>query len=333
MHSPKPKYSIPKVLVGIPCFNEEEHLADTLKDLKEVLPYNSAKIRIIVFDDGSDDDSVSISLASGISVHRSYGNRGLGENFRNIVAHAIDGGYDLLLTCDADGQFPPQEVKKVLDKAISSNLDLVLGSRFLNPEWSYSIPVARKRGNRVVRFMVSSISGRKISDATCGLRAYSRKSLMSLHTKEKFSYTIESLTQLLIANVDVEEVPIKVKYFEDRKSVISGSLIKYGAKTLLISARLIVGVALSRFLKLSSLLLVPGIFLVGAFFISSISSGRFSGNLYLGLSGVSIIAFSLGTFFFYLISSKMDILQMKLIQIQSYVSPRDMVCHDCILTD
>jgi glycosyltransferase involved in cell wall biosynthesis len=295
-----------RVLVAIPCFNEESHISETVRSLKTQLSKLIDSLDLIVFDDSSTDNSVEAALQAGAVVHTNRTNRGLGNNFNNIVNHALAGNYDYLLTCDGDGQFPPNEVEKVLSKALVGDYDLVLASRFINKEWSNFVPKTRRFGNRVVREIVKIISGKRVSDATCGLRVYDKHALAILNPNEKFSYTVESITQLLLANVKVLEVPIQVLYFENRKSTISGSLFKYGVKTISIASRLAISIALTRMLRKSAWLLAIGIFLEILFFYQSHKSGQFSGNLYLGLSGAMIFTIGLGSFFFYLISSKLD---------------------------
>jgi glycosyltransferase involved in cell wall biosynthesis len=295
-----------KVLLGIPCFNEEAQISQTIHELTSELQDHFNSIEIVVFDDASTDQSVQLALKAGASVHVSRTNRGLGNNFRKIVSHAIAGNYDFLLTVDADGQFPPKEVRKVFLSALESDSDVTLASRFLNDEWAAEVPKARARGNKVVRKLVNVISGKKVSDATCGLRVYNRNAFTNLYPTEKFSYTVESITQLLLSDMKVQEVPIRVLYFEDRSSTISGSLFKYGLKTIGIATRLAVSFALTRLLRKSTWLMFIGAILEIVFFYRSERGGQFSGNLYLGLSGAFVFIVGMASFFFYLISLKLD---------------------------
>jgi glycosyltransferase involved in cell wall biosynthesis len=322
-----------RILLGIPCFNEQDQISQTVLELASELEDHASSIQIIVFDDASTDDSVRLALNSGATVHVSRTNRGLGENFHKIITHAIAGNYDYLLTVDADGQFPPQEVRKVLLSAIDNQSDVTLASRFLKKEWSLDVPKARARGNRIVRKIVNIISGKKVSDATCGLRVYNRNAFSLLYPTEKFSYTVESITQLLLANMKVHEVPIRVLYFDDRNSTISGSLYKYGIKTLGIAARLMFSFALTRLLRKSTWLMFIGIVLEVLFFYRSEKSGQFSGNLYLGLSGAMVFLIGLASFFFYLISSKLDQNITMNLKTQRLLVAKEPVCQDCILED
>ena len=219
-----------KVLIAIPCYNESKSIQATITTLLDETNRTDAEFKIIVFDDGSTDDSVEHALKTGIVVHKHLRNAGLGLNFKTMVEHALSGNYDFLLTCDGDGQFPSESVNKVLTKALELKFDVVLGSRFLNRSDEYKIPIARRMGNRIVRRIITMISGTFTSDATCGLRVYSREALKCLRPTEKFSYTLESLTQLSLSNLKIVEVPITVLYFENRESEISGSLYRYGKK-------------------------------------------------------------------------------------------------------
>jgi glycosyltransferase involved in cell wall biosynthesis len=322
-----------RILLGIPCFNEEAHISKTVRELTAQLQDYSNSIEIIVFDDASTDQSVQFALETGASVHVSRTNGGLGNNFHKIVTHAIAGNYDFLLTVDADGQFPPEEVRKVLLSALDSDSDATLASRFLNHEWAADVPKARARGNRVVRLIVNMISGKKVSDATCGLRVYNRNAFTILHPTEKFSYTVESITQLLLSNMKVHEVPIRVLYFEDRNSTISGSLFKYGLKTIAIASRLAISFALTRLLRKSTWLILIGASLEVLFFYRSEKSGQFSGNLYLGLSGAMIFFIGFASFFFYLISLKLDQNLKMSLTTQRLLIAKTPDCLDCVKND
>lgn len=319
-----------RILLGIPCFNEENHLDKTLQDLILDLREYSTSLVIIVFDDASTDQSVQIALKAGVKVHANRSNRGLGGNFREIINHAIAGNFDYLLTVDADGQFPSAEVKKVLVTALENNSDVTLASRFLNKEWAKDVPKARVQGNRIVCAIVNLISGKKVSDATCGLRVYSRSSLMMLHPTEKFSYTVESITQILLANMKVTEVPIQVIYFEDRNSTISGSLVRYGMKTIGIASRLALSFALTRLLRKSTWLVSIGIMIEILFLYRSQRTGEFRGNLYICLSGAMIFLIGFTSFFFSLISSKLDLNIRISLMTQRIAIASNPECSQCI---
>jgi glycosyltransferase involved in cell wall biosynthesis len=322
-----------RILLGIPCFNEEAQISQTINELNSELQDYSNSIEIVVFDDASTDKSVQFALKAGACVHVSRTNGGLGNNFDKIVTHAIAGNYDYLLTVDADGQFPPTEVRKVLLSALESDSDITLASRFLKKEWSVDVPKVRARGNRVVLKIVSIISGKKVSDATCGLRVYSRNAFFILHPTEKFSYTVESITQLLLSKVKVNEVPIRILYFEDRNSTISGSLFKYGLKTIGIASRLALSFALTRLLRKGAWLMFIGMLLEVLFFYSSEKSGQFSGNLYLGLSGAVIFFVGFASFFFYLISLKLDQNLRISLTTKRLLIAKTPYCLDCVKND
>jgi hypothetical protein len=128
----------------------------------------------------------------------------------------------------------------------------------------------------------------------------------------------------------VHEVPIRVLYFDDRDSTISGSLYKYGIKTLGIASRLIFSFALTRILRKSTWLMSIGVVLEVLFFYQSEKSGQFTGNLYLGLSGAMVFLIGLASFFFYLISSKLDQNLTINLKTQRILIAKEPVCQDCI---
>ena len=189
-------------------------------------------------DDGSTDRTTEIAKMMGADyVFKNKHNLGLGNNFRKGIEIALKLGADVIVHIDADGQFDPKDIPKLIKLIIEEKADMVTGSRFLKPGITKGMSWIRRWGNKRFTNLVNRITKKKFSDTQCGFRAYSREAALRLNLKGGFTYTQETFIDLIEKGMKIEEVPINVKYFKKRESFISGDLKKYGFKSLAIIAR------------------------------------------------------------------------------------------------
>lgn len=226
-----------RLLVSIPALNEEGSIGEAIQAVREVLQgcemlASVSHGLILVIDDGSSDKTQQIALEKGALVIRHVSNRGVGAAFHSAVRKALELGVDYLVTIDADLQFDPQDIPKLLQPLLEGRADSVTGSRFSDPGcFPRGIPRVRHFGNLAMSALVSLITGKRFSDVSCGFRAYTRECLLHLNLKGEFTYTQESFIELVAKQVRIEEVPIRVRYFEGRVSRVAGSVLRYGMKT------------------------------------------------------------------------------------------------------
>lgn len=226
-----------KVIVMIPAFNEEKTIGKVVKEIPREIK-NVSEVKVLVMDDCSSDETARAAVEAGADyVFRHKKNRGLGENFKKGIEKALALGADVIVNIDADGQFNPKEIPRLIDPIITNGSDMVTGSRFLPESVVTGMPASKKFGNKKFSKLISKITGQKFTDTQCGFRAYSREAALRLTLQGKFTYTQEVFIDLAEKGIKIREVPITVKYFEKRNSLISGNLKRYGFKSLGIIAK------------------------------------------------------------------------------------------------
>jgi glycosyltransferase involved in cell wall biosynthesis len=153
-----------KALLLIPAFDEERTIRDIVTTARQFMD------DILVVDDGSVDKTKCEASAAGALVHRLEQNHGKGDALKTGFAYALDHGYDLVITIDADGQHDPEDLRLFLP--VAEQFDLVLGNRFEAHSFS---PFLRRLANRASSRIVSTICGQRIHDSQTGFRSYSSR--------------------------------------------------------------------------------------------------------------------------------------------------------------
>ncbi|MBT4849258.1 glycosyltransferase family 2 protein [Candidatus Parcubacteria bacterium] len=225
-----------KLIVIIPAYNEAAHIAMVIKDVPRSLDKIS-EVLVLVSDDGSTDDTVKIAKETKADyIISNKHNMGLGKNFQIAIEKALSLGADIIVNIDGDGQFDAQDIKKLILPIVNNEADMVTGSRFSNKKDSKNVPLIKRFGNYAFTKLINLITKQKFTDTQCGFRAYSKRAALKLNLFGRFTYTQETFIDLAEKEIIIKEVPISVKYFDDRKSHISGNLISYGFKSLAIVA-------------------------------------------------------------------------------------------------
>lgn len=224
------------LLVAIPCLNEQR----TLGALLHAIPRNIdgvSRIKCLVIDDGSTDQTAKIADQNGATVIRHPRNRGLGFAFETAVNHALRNGYDIMVNLDGDGQFDPADIATLVAPIVNHDADFVAASRFLDPSKYPKMPRLRFWGNRAMSSLISFLSGQTFYDVSCGFRAYSREALVILNLQGRFTYTQETFLNFSFKKLLIKEVPVQVRYFPDRQSRVAQNLGAYAWSALLIIVR------------------------------------------------------------------------------------------------
>lgn len=161
--------SAPRVLVVVPCFNEEESLGQTLAEIRRLSP----GVQPLVVDDGSSDGTVAIARAAGVPVIRHPINLGVGGALQTGFRYALAHGYHVGVQLDADGQHDPADLEAVLEPVLAGRADVSIGSRYFRPT-GYRAPLSRRLGMLLFSAITGAAAGQPIADTTSGFRAYSR---------------------------------------------------------------------------------------------------------------------------------------------------------------
>lgn len=225
-----------KLLVAIPCLNEEKTLASVLNSIPKSIP-SLTQIDVLVIDDGSTDQTAQVAQKHGAFLIQHRYNAGVGISLQDAIQFALNGHYDFMVNIDGDGQFNPKDIEKLVTPLIKNQADFVTASRFADPKLYPKMPTLKFYGNKVMSKLVSAVSGKHFYDVSCGFRAYSREALLRLNLMGRFTYTQESFLDLSFKNLRIMEVPVEVTYFDDRTSRVANNLFTYTFKTLKIIFR------------------------------------------------------------------------------------------------
>lgn len=282
-----------KLLVAIPCLNEE----NTIREVISLIPTSIEKIssiQALVIDDGSSDKTAEISEAFGAIVISHKKNLGVGEAFKSAYTFAVANDYDIMVNIDGDNQFDPRQIADLVRPILENKADLVIGSRFIDNKKIENQSLIKLIGNRLMSSLIGKLIDSKQTDVSSGFRAYSKEALYNLNLHGSFTYTQETFLEFSAKKLSIHEVPVTIKYFKERNSRVVTSLYKYIGKTLIIIIRGYRDFFPLRFFgTLAIICLIPGIIFSGIFILKFLTTGIFSGNLYAGFLGGFFLFLSL----------------------------------------
>ena len=195
-------------LACIPAYNEESHIEDLVKSAKNHVD------SVIVCDDGSIDGTASIAKKAGAIVISHKTNRGYGAAIISLFEYARDNNAEIMITLDGDGQHNPDQIPLLLNTITQHNVDVVIGSRFLNQ--NTEAPGYRQRGIKIITSAANYGADLKVSDSQSGFRAYSKNAIDAIHpTEEGMSVSTEILLKISNKVLSLAEIPITISYDGD----------------------------------------------------------------------------------------------------------------------
>jgi glycosyltransferase involved in cell wall biosynthesis len=223
-----------KLIIQIPCLNEERTLPDTLADLpREVEGFD--RVEWLVVDDGSTDRTVEVAKEHGVEhLVRLTNNKGLAAAFQAGMDASLKLGADVIVNTDADNQYSATDIPRLVEPILEGRADMVVGDRQVQRIQHFS-PTKRalqRLGSAVVR----RASGTTVPDTTSGFRAYNREAALSLLVVDNYTYTLESLIQAGKGLVAIEGVPIS-NNAQTRESRLMSSTGRYVRRNALVIAR------------------------------------------------------------------------------------------------
>jgi glycosyltransferase involved in cell wall biosynthesis len=223
-----------KVVVMIPAYNEEKTIGMVINAIPRDF---TDEVEVLVIDDGSKDRTVDQAKKAGAnSIVSHKKNKGLGHTFRTGIENALSMGADVIVNIDADGQFNPKDIPKLVGPIASDRADMVTCTRFVGtpPE----MPKIKKFGNKRFTKLVNRLTGEKFTDTQCGFRAYSREAAMRLTLFGGHTYTQEVFLDLVYKGMKIKEISCQVKGQREGKSRVVSSIPSYSIRSILLILRI-----------------------------------------------------------------------------------------------
>jgi len=197
-----------RILVIIPCYNEEASLPSLVEELRAVTAY---PISMLAVNDCSVDNTADVITQCGINALHLPVNLGIGGAMQSGFLYARENDFDIAIQVDGDGQHPPSELHKLISHHLAHNTNVVIGSRFLSSSAFRSTPL-RRVGIRYLHLLNRLLTGKKIYDSTSGFRLFDKKAIAVASESYPDEYPEpESLVMFSKAGLAVEEVAVDMR--------------------------------------------------------------------------------------------------------------------------
>ena len=195
-----------KLIIQIPCYNEEATLPQTIRDLPRALP-GVDEVEYLVVDDGSTDRTAEVARDLGVGHFvRLKQNCGLAKAFVTGLETALRCGADIIVNTDADNQYRGEDIARLIQPILDGDADIAVGDRGVSALEHFS-PFKRLL-QRWGSWVVERAAGIPIPDATSGFRAFTREAALRLTVLSDYTYTLETLIQAGARRMAVVYVPI-----------------------------------------------------------------------------------------------------------------------------
>jgi glycosyltransferase involved in cell wall biosynthesis len=213
-----------KLIIQIPCFNEQEQLPLTLSRLpREIEGFDA--VEWLIIDDGSTDATIETARANGVDhIVRLTNHKGLAAAFQAGLDAGLKLGADVIVNTDADNQYEGGDVPKLVAPILRGEADMVIGDRQVDVNENFSR--SKRRLQRLGSWVVRQASSTEIPDTTSGFRAYNREAALQMQAVSKFTYTLETIIQAGKLLVAVDHVPIRTNA-KTRESRLFPSMAAY----------------------------------------------------------------------------------------------------------
>ena len=196
-----------KLIIQIPCWNEEEQLPGTLRDLPREVP-GFDLVEWLIIDDGSTDRTIEVARENGVDhIVPLTNNKGLAAGFQAGLDACLKLGADVVVNTDADNQYSALDIPTLVAPIVAGKADMVVGDRETNSIEHFS-PL-KKRLQRLGSGVVRAASGTDVPDTTSGFRAYNREAALQMAVVSKYTYTLETIIQAGKLTVAIAHVPIR----------------------------------------------------------------------------------------------------------------------------
>src|ERR1700761_8584584 len=213
-----------KLIIQIPCSNEEAQLPNTLAYLpREIEGFDA--VEWLIIDDGSTDNTIETARAHGVDhVVKLTNHKGLALGFQAGLDAGLKLGADVIVNTDADNQYDGRDIPKLVAPIVRGEADMVIGDRQVdsNEHFSWS----KRRLQRLGSWVVRQASSTEVPDTTSGFRAYNREAALQMQVVSKFTYTLETIIQAGKLFVAIDHAPVRTNP-KTRESRLSPSIPAY----------------------------------------------------------------------------------------------------------
>lgn len=248
-----------KLIIQIPCYNEQDTLPITLRDLPRELP-GISKVEWLIVDDGSNDDTIRVARECGVDhIVRHFNNLGLARAFSTGLDAAVSLGADIIVNTDADNQYDARDIPVLIQPILEGKADIVIGERPIATISHFS--GVKKLLQRLGSYVVRVASSTSVPDAPSGFRAMSRDAAIQTHVFSEHTYTLETIIQAGRRGLSITSVPIRTNP-DLRKSRLISNMLNYVARSALTILRIFMTYKpLAFFAVLGEAFLAAGVFL------------------------------------------------------------------------
>ena len=265
-----------KLIIQIPCYNEEKTLPVSLRALpRHVEGFDT--VEWLVIDDGCVDETVRVAKEHGVDhIVRFNKNKGLAKGFMAGIDASLRLGADVIVNTDADNQYNAEDIPKLTAPILQGKADIVVGTRPIDDieHFSYVKKILQKLGSQVVRV----VSKTKVEDVTSGFRAINRDSALRMNVFNEYTYTLETIIQAGQKNIAITSVPIRTNPYL-RPSRLMRGIPSYIKKSITTIVRIFVVYKPFRFfLSVGAFLVCIG-FAVGLRFLYYYLAGGGAGHI------------------------------------------------------
>ena len=209
-----------KLIVTIPAFNEDENIADVIREIPREIP-GIASVEVLVLDDGSTDSTATTAWSAGADYVISHNRRlGLARTFRDAIDAALAHGADVIVNTDADNHYDQSRIPELVAPIVAGRADIVVGSREISQlkmKWSHKV------GNIIGSSMVRHLAGLPSNvDVSSGYRAYDREAAMRMNVIAGYTYTHETLIAAIEQGMTIVDVPIAARHVSRPSRLMGG---------------------------------------------------------------------------------------------------------------
>jgi glycosyltransferase involved in cell wall biosynthesis len=226
-----------KVIVILPAYNAEKTLEKTVEDI----PMDIVD-EVILVDDASKDNTVSLAKKLGLTVYEHDENKGYGGNQKTCYNLALKNGADIIVMIHPDYQYDPRVIKYLVGFISEGYADVMLGSRIRSRKEALKggMPLYKYISNRFLSFFENILSGQNLSEWHTGMRAYKREVLENIDfmkNSDDFVFDTEVLFEVIEKGYRVGDIPVPVRYFTEASSINFKRSLTYGLLTLWVALR------------------------------------------------------------------------------------------------